>query len=120
MSLDRASPTQLRWIEQISGHLAKFRTKPAEIYMMFKLDETRAAFACLRPLAHCLRLYTLLDPDKDPRLRRGTSTRSFKRWGSEYDIVREADIPGAEDLINLASNHPGAQKQGRSGTSGRP
>ena len=115
MSLDRASPTQRRWIEQISGHLGRFHQKPAEIYVMFRLDEGRAAFACLRPLANCLRLYTLLDPAEDPRLRPGTSTGSFKRWRSEYDIVQETDIPGAEDLIAHAANHPGAQKRGRSG-----
>lgn len=113
MSLERATPTQRRWIDQIGGHLPQFHKEAAEIYLMFRLEETRAAFACLRPLAECIRLYTLLDPMTDSRLQPGTSTRSFKRWRSQYDITQGADLPEAEDLISLAAKHPGAQKRGR-------
>lgn len=113
MSLDRATPTQRRWIEQISGHLPRFHKQAAEIYLMFRLEETRAAFACLRPLAECIRLYTLLESSEDARLGPGTSTGSFKRWRSQYDIVREVDLPQAEDLIGRAAEHPGAQKRRR-------
>jgi len=113
LSLERASLTQLRWIEQISEHLPQFHKKAAEIYLMFRLDQTRAAFACLRPLAECVRLYTLLEPHEDARLRPGTSTRSFKRWHSQYDIVQKTDLSEAEDLIRRAAGHAGAQMPGR-------